>query len=239
MVLGGGGVGESRTSTARTAIVDLTAPHPVYRRGPGLPEKTRYLNSVIMPDDTVFTTGGSRDYRGRGASDILRAQTYHPRSRTFTPAAAPTVGRDYHAEALLLPDGRVAVFGSDPLFGDKGNNRPGTFEQRVEVYTPPSLYRTSRPRLHGGARQVHRGHTVTYTTAQAARIRTARLIHPGSATHVTDVDQRSVALDLRRGRKSVTVTVPKDPTLVPPGWYMLFVTDRHGTPSKAAWIHVR
>ncbi|AGP55576.1 kelch motif-containing protein [Streptomyces rapamycinicus] len=239
MVLGGGGVGESRRSTARTAIVNLTSRHPVFRRGPDLPEKTRYLNSVIMPDDTVFTTGGSRDYRGRGASDILRAQIYHPRSRSFTPAAAPTVGRDYHTEALLLPDGRVAVFGSDPLFGDKDNTRPGTFEQRVEVYTPPSLYGTSRPRLHRGARQVHRGHTVTYTTSQAAQIRTARLIHPGSATHVTDVDQRSVALDIRRGRKSVTVTVPKDPALVPSGWYMLFVTNRHGTPSKAAWIHVR
>ncbi|QKV96086.1 DUF1929 domain-containing protein [Streptomyces sp. NA02950] len=239
MVLGGGGVGESTRSTARTAIVDLTSRHPVYRRGPDLPEKTRYLNSVIMPDDTVFTTGGSRDYRGRGASDILRAQIYHPRSHSFAPAAAPTVGRDYHTEALLLPDGRVAVFGSDPLFGDKDNTQPGTFEQRVEVYTPPSLYRRSRPRLQDGIRQVHRGETATYATADAARIRTARLIHPGSATHVTDVDQRSIALDIRRGRRSVTVTVPKDPTLVPSGWYMLFVTDRHGTPSKAVWIHVR
>ena len=38
---------------------------------------------------------------------------------------------------------------------------------------------------------------------------------------------------------SVTVDVPSDRTLVPPGWYMLFVTDAEGTPSKAKWIQVR
>ncbi|MCZ9345105.1 DUF1929 domain-containing protein, partial [Streptomyces sp. TRM76130] len=32
--------------------------------------------------------------------------------------------------------------------------------------------------------------------------------------------------------------VPEDRTLVPPGWYMLFVTDSAGTPSKAKWVHV-
>jgi hypothetical protein len=26
---------------------------------------------------------------------------------------------------------------------------------------------------------------------------------------------------------------------VPPGWYMLFVADRRGTPSVAYWIRVR
>jgi hypothetical protein len=63
-------------------------------------------------------------------------------------------------------------------------------------------------------------------------------MHPGSSTHVTDADQRSIALTLHRHPHSITVTVPKDPTLVPPGWYMVFVTDAHGTPAKARWVHV-
>lgn len=239
MVLGGGGVGESKKSTTRTAIVDLKAAHPRYVTGPHLPEPTRYLNSVIMPDDTVFTTGGSADYRGRGASDILKAQTYHPATNRFTEAAAPTVGRNYHTEALLLPDGRVALFGSDPLFGDKDNTQPGSFEQRVEVYTPPALHRTHRPVLGGGPKEVARGGSATYTALSADGIGTARLIHPGSATHVTDVDQRSIALDFERTRNAITVTIPHDLALVPSGWYMLFVTDRHHTPSKARWVHIR
>ena len=38
---------------------------------------------------------------------------------------------------------------------------------------------------------------------------------------------------------NVELNVSKDPALVPPGWYMLFVTDARGTPSEAKWIHVR
>jgi Domain of unknown function (DUF1929) len=238
MVLGGGGVGESRTSTARTATVDLRSGKPRYVNGPRLSEGTRYLNAVIMPDDSLFTTGGSRGYRGRSASNILKAQFYDPGATAFRRAAAPSVGRNYHSEALLLPDGRVAVFGSDPLYGDKHNDTAGSFEQRVEVYTPPYLYRKSRPELRSGPDEVRRGGSAAFRTADAARIATARLMHPGSATHVTDVDQRSIALKVRRHHGRITVRIPDDPSLVPSGWYMLFVTDRHHTPSKAVWVHV-
>ncbi|MCX3062633.1 radical copper oxidase GlxA [Streptomyces beihaiensis] len=239
MVLGGGGIGESHKSTARTAIVDLKQDNPTFQQGPDLPEKTRYLNSVLLPDDKVFTTGGSRDYRGRSDSDILRSQIYDPAKNTFTAAAAPTVGRNYHTEALLLPDGRVAVFGSDPLFGDKANTKPGTFEQRVEVFEPPYLHHGERPDLSVAQKSVEHGGTLTLRTKDAKDITRVRLMHPGSATHVTDFDQRSIALDVRRGADgSLTATVPDDTALVPSGWYMVFVTDRGGVPSKAAWVHV-
>ncbi|MFI5660897.1 galactose oxidase-like domain-containing protein [Streptomyces sp. NPDC051684] len=239
MVLGGGGVGESKKATARTAIVDLDDKKPAFTRGPELPQQTRYLNSVLMPDDTVFTTGGSNDYRGRGASDVLRSQIYDPEKNAFTEAAAPTVGRNYHTEALLLPDGRVAVFGSDPLFGDKANSRPGRFEQRVEVFEPPYLHHGDRPALKVRQASVHRGGRLALKTRDADRIAKVRLIRPGSATHVTDFDQRSIALDVeRRGDGTLTASVPRSSSLVPSGWYMVFGSDRNGTPSKADWVRV-
>ncbi|WP_405811730.1 galactose oxidase-like domain-containing protein [Streptomyces sp. NBC_01520] len=238
MVLGGGGVGESAKSTARTAVVDLTKERPAFERGPDLPQGTRYLNSVLMPDDTVFTTGGSRDYRGRGASNILKAQSYDPATGTFTAAADPTVGRNYHSEALLLPDGRVATFGSDSLYGDRANTRLGTFEQRMEVYTPPALHRSEvvRPVIGKGPDTVARGGSATYAVEGSGRIATARLMRPSAVTHTTDVEQRSVELGLRKSSGKVTVTVPDDPALLPPGWYMLFLTDTAGTPSVAKWV---
>ncbi|MEU8523664.1 kelch motif-containing protein [Streptomyces sp. NPDC048577] len=240
MVFGGGGVGESPKSTARTSIIDLSRPDPSFRDGPALPQGTRYLSSVLMPDDTVFTSGGSRGYRGRSRSDVLKAQFYDPKTDTFTAAAEPAVGRNYHSEALLLPDGRVATFGSDPLFDDEANTRLGTFEQRIEVYTPPALHRAGadRPVLGEGPRTVDAGARATFRTADAARITTARLMRPSAVTHTTDVEQRSVALGLTKGPDSVTVDVPGDRTLVPPGWYMLFVTDRDGAPSEATWVRV-
>lgn len=233
MVLGGGGVGESPTATSRTVIVDLDLDKPTFTTGPRLPENTRYLNSVILPDDTVFTTGGSHDYRSKGASDILKAQIYDPAKNTFVPAADPTVGRNYHTEALLLPEGRVAVFGSDPLFADKADSRPGHFDQRVEVFSPPYLHRGERPDLApGGRTEVEHGNEVVLRTADPTRISRVRLIRPGSATHVTDFDQRSVALDItRRAGGTLTVRVPDDPSLVPSGWYM--AVDERGIPSPA------
>ncbi|MEU9984924.1 kelch motif-containing protein [Streptomyces sp. NPDC050856] len=240
MVLGGGGVGESELSTGRTALIDLKEPVPAFRKGPSLPQGTRYLSGVLLPDDSVFTTGGSRQYRGRDASDILKAQFYDPRANALRPAAAPTVGRNYHSEALLLPDGRVATFGSDPLFGDKDNTRLGRFEQRVEVFTPPYLYGAGRPRpvLGEGPRELDRNGRATFRTRDAARIEKARLMRPSAVTHTTDVEQRSIALGLTRGADTVTVEAPLDRTLVPPGWYMLFVVDGDGRPSEAEWIRV-
>ncbi|MFB7905603.1 galactose oxidase-like domain-containing protein [Kitasatospora sp. NPDC059146] len=240
MVLGGGGVGESPLSTARTDIVDLSAPEPAFVPGPDLPAGgTRYLNSVVLPDDTVFTTGGSSGYRGRGDSDLLKAQVYHPDSRTFSTAAEPTVGRDYHSEALLLPDGRVAVLGSNPLFADKAETQPGGFEQRIEIYTPPYLYHGDRPEVTAAPAAAKLGGTVRIGTARPDAVTTAKLIRPSSVTHVTDVEQRSVALDITgRTADGLSLTLPGNPNLLPPGWYMLFLTDAAGTPSVARWVQV-
>jgi hypothetical protein len=240
MVLGGGGVGESSASTARTGIIDLTEADPAYRDGPELPQGTRYLNSVILPDDTVFTTGGSTDYRGRSKSDILQAQFYDPVTDSFRPAADPTVPRNYHAAAVLLPDGRIATFGSDPLFADADNTRMGRFEKRVEIFTPPYLHRADgdRPELRDGPERLRRGESATYATDRPEHIAQVRLMRPGSATHTTDVEQRSIALEVTAGDGEISVTVPDDTALVPPGWYMVFAVDRDGTPSEAAWLHL-
>lgn len=239
MILGGGGVGESHEATKRTAVADLKADNPVFASGPDLPVGTRYLNAVLTPDDKVFTTGGSRDYRGKRGSDILGAQFYDPRAKAFDTMAAPTVGRNYHSEALLLPDGRIAVFGSNPLFADEDDTRPGVFEQRIEVYTPPYLYRDKRPALRTGPLKAGRGEAVTLPTPAPGKVAAVRLMRPSAVTHATDVEQRSIALQATARADGLSVTIPKDPSLVPAGWYMVFLTDREGTPSEAAWVHVR
>ncbi|MDT3396627.1 kelch motif-containing protein [Streptomyces sp. B1866] len=239
MVLGGGGVGESSKVTARTRLVNLHDTAPRFTDGPDLYGKVRYPSSVILPDDTVLTTNGSGDYRGRGASNVLKAAIYDPRTNAMRRVADPLVGRNYHSGALLLPDGRVMTFGSDSLFGNKANSRPATFQQQIDLYTPPYLYRPTRPELTDTApRTVALGGTAAYRAARPAEIARMRLIRPGSFTHVTNIEQRSVALDFTRTRDGVSVTLPKDPSLVPPGWYMLEAVDRHGTPSRAVWVKV-
>lgn len=238
MVIGGGGVGESKLSSNKTRLIDLKAKNPHFVDGPTLEKGTRYPQSSILPDDTVLVSGGSEDYRGRGASNILQARIYHPDTNSFDRVADPLVGRNYHSGSILLPDGRVMFFGSDSLYGDKANTKPGTFEQRIEIYTPPYLYRDSRPSLSGGPQTIARGGTGTFTSPQASAIKKVRLIRPSASTHVTDVDQRSVALDFTTSGNKITVRMPKNRNLVTSGWYMLFVDDDQGTPSKAQWVKV-
>jgi hypothetical protein len=238
MVIGGGGVGESDKSSKKTRIIDLKSDDPRFVDGPELEKGTRYPQSSILPDDTVLVSGGSEDYRGRGDSNIHQARIYDAKSNTFKKVADPLVGRNYHSGSILLPDGRVMFFGSDSLYADKANTKPGVFEQRIEIYTPPYLYRDSRPSLSGGPKTVPRGGSATFTSAHASSITTARLIRPSASTHVTDVDQRSIALDLKKTKDGIKVTVPKNRNLVESGWYMLFVTDDQGTPSKAQWVKV-
>ncbi|AVH58555.1 MULTISPECIES: kelch motif-containing protein [Streptomyces] len=238
MVIGGGGVGESKLSSKKTRLIDLLADKARFVDGPELDKGTRYPQSSILPDDTVLVSGGSEDYRGRGDSNILEARIYQPKTNTFDRVADPLVGRNYHSGSILLPDGRVMFFGSDSLYADKANTKPGVFEQRIEIYTPPYLFRDARPSLSGGPKTIARGASATFTSAHTSSLKTARLIRPSASTHVTDVDQKSIALDFTKTKNGITVTVPKNRNLVGSGWYMLFVTDDQGTPSKAQWVRV-
>ncbi|MFI6107971.1 galactose oxidase-like domain-containing protein [Streptomyces sp. NPDC051310] len=238
MVIGGGGVGESQESSEKSRLIDLKDPNPRFRDGASLDKGTRYPSASLLPDDSVLVTGGSEDYRGRSGSNVLEARTYDPKSGRYTRVADPQVGRNYHSGSVLLPDGRVMIFGSDSLFADDANTKPGVFEQRIEIYTPPYLYRDARPAITSGPKSIERGDSGVFKTPDAARITTAKLMRPSAVTHVTDVDQRSIALEVEKTADGIEVTVPKNRSLVPSGWYMLFVTDDKGTPSEAVWVEV-
>lgn len=85
---------------------------------------------------------------------------------------------------------------------------------------------------------MRRGQTVRFGTTDSVSIKSARLVRPSAVTHVTDVDQRSVALDGTKGSAGIEVKIPKSSGLLPSGWYMLFVTGKDETPSEARWVHV-
>ncbi len=243
LIVGGGKAGDSNESTARTDVIDLTKPDPHYTPGPDLAAPTRYPNLVITPDDRVLIANGSVGYRGAPTkdhpilSDLAYCHLYNPRTNSLTRVADSTVGRDYHSEALLLPDGRIITLGGNPLYGKDGKGTP-TFEQRIEIYSPPYLYHGDRPVLGEGPQQVRRGTVVTFAARDSADIATARLIRPSAVTHVTNLQQRSIALGLTRHANSVELSIPTAAGLIPSGWYMLFVTNHEGTPSVARWVHV-
>jgi hypothetical protein len=136
----------------------------------------------------------------------------------------------YHSSALLLPDGRVATFGGNPL---------SSFEMRIEIFTPQYLKgTTARPRITQAPTEIHYGGTATVRSTQVAPIRSAVLIKPEAVTHSSDPNQRLVKLDFTPTATGVTATIPSEPNLAPPGWYMLFLVDTNGVPSVASWVHL-
>ncbi len=230
MFIGGGGVGDVKADTARTAIVDVSAADPHYVPGPNLDSPKRYALATDLPDDTVLIAGGSSGYR---ANDVLTAQIYNPATNTIRNVASPEVGRDYHSEAILVNSGAVFYFGSNPL------SDTNEFEMRVEEYRPPYFFEGPRPVITTSPKQAKLGSVVTIHVNSARPITKIRLIAPSAYTHVTDTSQRSVAATILSERNGVIrFRLPSNPNLLIPGYYMLFVDDSHDIPSVAPWIQV-
>jgi hypothetical protein len=239
-IVGGGLVGDSDVSTTRFNVVDLGVEEPRYEPAPDYPNPARYINAVTLPDDHTLLTGGSEGYRGNGLSDLHLTTLYDPHSGELHEVAPNQVGRNYHATALLLPDGRVVTMGSDPLFADAEGTKSGTFDTRIEIYSPPYLFAGERPELTEAPTEVDRGRTFTVQVDGA--VDQARLLRPSAVTHQTDTEQRSIALEVAAsdgaGSGGYELTVPPEEGITPAGWYMLVVLDDQGVPSPARWVHV-
>src|SRR5215467_8539210 len=186
-------------------------------RGPNLAEPTRYPITVLLPNDQVLVTGGSRYYRGMHGSDNRDTRIYHVATNSLSKAADSITGRDYHSGGILLPDGSVLTLGGNPLFGNASDTAPQTFNQEIDVYFPPYMFRGSRPRIVAAPKVLKRGHSYLINVSQAARIQYLRLMRPDNATHVTDVNARSIAIKFRRvGHGELQITLPRNSNLVPP-----------------------
>ena len=239
MVLGGGGVGQSNTATARTALLDMAAPDPQWTPGPNLAEPTRYPITVLLPDDDVLVTGGSRYYRGMRGSDNRDTRIYNAAANSFSWAANSITGRDYHSGGILLPNGSVLTLGGNPLFGNAQDSLPQTFNQEIDVYDPPYMFQGARPSIISAPKAVKLGHGYLIKVSHPSQIRYLRLMRPDNPTHVTDVNQRSIAVPLRNlGNGYLKMFLPRNPNLTPPGYYMVFAVNDKGIPSTASWVRV-
>ena len=246
MFVGGGEVGESAVSTARTDIVDLDASDSpgAGRDRPARP--ARYLSTVLLPDDTVLTTGGSSGYRGAGAarSDLFNAQIYAPPTDRSTWPRRP-VGRNYHSRRCCCRTAGSSRWAATR--STTGHTNPGTFEHADrDLHPAVPAHRDRASGDHGGHTDadntgvVRRGSTfhVDAEVRSGGDIVSARLIRPSAVTHQVDTEQRSVRLDITELDHGYDLSLPKKEGLTPDGPYMLFLVDDLGVPSEASWVQV-
>lgn len=242
LIMGGGPVGKAdkTDATAMVSLVDLKAPHPGYAAAEPMLLPRLHSNAVLLPNRTVFVTGGSLKQEDEPLAR-LQAESYDPATGQWQLMAAATIPRLYHSTALLLPDGRVAAAGGNPEGGHSVTWDPPDPEEemRLEVFSPPYLFKGPRPTIGTVVTEWTHGQQVSVPTPQAAEIRWAHLMKGGVTTHSFDCEQRLIDLPIAtRDATSLRLAVPDNPNLAPSGWYMLFIVDTNGVPSVATWVHL-
>jgi FtsP/CotA-like multicopper oxidase with cupredoxin domain len=192
-----------------------------------------HLNAVLLPDRTVFVSGGEKKSE-QAATAALESEIYDPVAGTWRLAAKATVPRMYHSIALLLPDGRVLTAGSNP----EANTVAGG-ELRLELYHPPYLFRGTRPFIDHAPTEIQYDQTIEIHTPQARKIKWINLTRPMATTHSWDSNQRLVDVPFKsHDLCTLQGHIPNDACLIPPGWYMLTITDHDDVPSYAHWVHL-
>ena len=67
------------------------------------------------------------------------------------------------------------------------------------------------------------GATFSASTPDAAGVAKVLLIAPAAVTHANDMNQRAIEMTFTAGAGTLSVTSPRDATLAPPGYYMMFL----------------
>lgn len=212
----------------------------------GMYNQRVYHTSVVLPDGTVFITGG--EIYGvpfnEAERDIqLTPEIYHPEWDIFLPLKQNNIIRVYHSLSILLPDATVLNGGS----GLCGNCTANHYD--AQIFTPPYLLRedgtpAERPTTPEivGKYQVLVGAKLAFQTDPD--IKSASLIRLGTVSHTVNTDQRRIPLSFTKagegenGRAVFHSDIPDDSGIALPGYYMLFVLNDQGVPSHAATVKV-
>jgi hypothetical protein len=236
--------GGGSTTTETTEVIDFSAGTPAWSPRASMTAKRRQMNAVLLPNGKVLAEGGSKDDEVPDTPGKT-ADIFDPSTNTMGPGGTASYSRLYHSTALLLPDATVASLGSNP--GPRG-----MFLTAIEIYTPAYLFdandrliTSGRPAITSvspGPIGYGQSFSVGYTSGSP--ISSAVLMRPGSATHAFDMEQRMIGLcgpspqPPCASSGPLTLTAPPNGNTAPPGYYMLFLLDSAGVPSKAQFIEL-
>lgn len=216
-----------------------------------------HCNSVLLPTGEVALVGGMGNPGDDPGSAVLPIEIYRYATDTWVtlPAAAnASIARNYHSVALLMPDGRVWMAGSNiraswsfhepasypPPSLPTNAQDPGVDNRRlqIELFEPWYFGRPDRPTYTKSKVQVSVGGSFTIDTPRAPSISRVAVIRCGSSTHSFNPDQRYVGLPYTRSGNTLTISVPDNENLLPPGYYLLFVLDQVVDPTTSAILDV-
>jgi hypothetical protein len=226
---------------ASTVIADINGATPVVTPTANLDQLRYDANATLLADGTVLVTGGST------VENVLTgvaytAQLWSPGTGQWTTGAAAAKPRLYHSNALLLPDASVLT---------AGGGSPGPIVNlNAEIYYPPYLYAqdgsgnpATRPLIAGvlnPSSTVGVGQTLAFAMGDATQVGRVTLLRSGAATHANNDEQRFLDLTptMIQNGQQISVTLPANPNVVLPGYWLLFAFNQAGVPSAAQQVLV-
>ena len=257
VLLVGGGNPNSGTATKLAEIVDYSVVNPswAYTTEPMDHDRAR-PDAVLLPDGEVLVVGGADFNENPDPQNptpwrpIYECEMFDPSTGLFRPVDSISAPRMYHSEAILLPDGRVLATGNEPSRTDPGW---GAMEggQTYEIYWPPYLFSSSteyadRPVIDTVEDEIFFGLPFLIefsheTTTNPPAIEEVMLMPPGSVTHGVNFNQRRVILEASIDPSSgeIWATAPWQPTVAPPGDYMVMLLDEEGVPSVGKFVNLK
>jgi len=196
--------------------------------------QTRHnANTVILPDGTLFTVGGNQDPTTYGTplfeSELYSKSANDPTGQ-WVQMAPNAIQAAYHSSAILLPDATVLLSQDDMSPGAASSHQ-------AQVFSPPYLFKGTQPQIKKAPPSASRGQTIS-VSVNTPNISGVALVAPGAVTHANDMHQRYIKLKPMGSGRNIQVAIPASANLVPPRYYMLFVIDGNGIPSRAQFIRI-
>lgn len=217
----------------RAVVIDLNGATPTSSSTGGVGMDRYHGSATVMADGKVLVSGGSM-VSNVALGVAYTSRIWDPAKKSWTTTPSAKKMRLYHSVSLLLPDGRV-------LLGGGGAPGPQT-NLNAEIYTPPYLYKqdrtatlATRPGITSAPQTAAWGARIN-VGVDVAGVSRVTLVKTGSATHTVDFDQRFLPLIHTASGTQLSVTMPANANLAPPGYYMLFVFNSAGVPSVARII---
>ncbi|XP_021908841.1 aldehyde oxidase GLOX-like [Carica papaya] len=215
---------------------------------------------LILPTGHILIVNGAKNGCAgwnNAANAALQPYLYKPKAklgRRFSVQKATRIPRMYHSSALLLPDGRVLVGGSNPNHNYTFSKVSYPTELRLQAFVPHYMgkqyhdYRPSNVSVNYGRNR----DGVRYGEAFTVRFRLGRkpsnevkfsAYAPPFTTHSVSMNQRMLMLRCRSivreqdGWISAVVESPQSPNVAPSGYYLLTVLNG-AIPSLSQWIRL-
>ncbi|KAH7572275.1 hypothetical protein ACOSP7_015346 [Xanthoceras sorbifolium] len=225
-----------------------------------MPSPRVMADMMILPTGDVLMINGAQagtsawgDAEEPNLVPVLY-KTKGKKGNRFQELTAGTIPRMYHSVAVVLPDGKVLVAGSNTNDGYRYDVKYPT-ELRVEKFSPPYLD-PSLAQLRQEINVEKSDKVITYGKQFTVNVGSKELelnrndikvtmYAPAFTTHGVSMNQRLLMLgtvdvinNVWPGIHSIIAMAPPSGTVAPPGYYLLYVVYK-GVPSVAMWIQIK